>query len=96
MFFSLYGLGLLFIAIFIFLIILISKSVYMIKQAEVMIIERLGKFDRIIGPGLHIVVPFIEQPRQVVWTFARSEAHGKKYYTDKFSSNYFYLHNQNH
>jgi regulator of protease activity HflC (stomatin/prohibitin superfamily) len=81
MFFPLYGVGLFFAVVFIFLIILISKSVYMIKQAEMMIIERLGKFDRIIGPGLHIVIPFIEQPRQVMWTFPRSEGQGKRYYT---------------
>jgi len=52
----------------------------MIKQAEVMLIERLGKFDRIIGPGLHIVVPFVEQPRQTMWTFSKTEGHGKRYY----------------
>ena len=70
-----------FAIVFFFLIILLFKSVYLVQQAEVMIIERLGKFDRIIGPGLHIVVPFIEQPRKVVWTYMQSENNGKRYYS---------------
>lgn len=81
MFVPIYGVGIFFIALFLFLVILLSKSVYLVKQAEVMIIERLGKFDRIIGPGLHIVVPFVEQPRQVVWSFIRTESNGKRYFT---------------
>jgi regulator of protease activity HflC (stomatin/prohibitin superfamily) len=72
--------GIFVVVAFLFLVTLISKSVYMVKQAEVMLIERLGKFDRIIGPGLHIVVPFVEQPRQIMWTFSKTEGHGKRYY----------------
>src|SRR6202158_4046971 len=78
---QMYGIGIVFAVVFVFLIILLSKSVYLVRQAEVMIIERLGKFDRIIGPGLHVVVPFIEQPRQVVWSFIRADVGGKRYYT---------------
>lgn len=81
MFLPIYGVGIFFAVVFLFLIILLSKSVYLVRQAEVMIIERLGKFDRIIGPGLHVVVPFIEQPRQVVWSFIQQEGNGKRYYT---------------
>ncbi len=81
MFIPLYGVGVVFGLVFLFLIVLLSKSVYLVQQAEVMIIERLGKFDRIIGPGLHIVVPFVEQPRKVVWTFSRSEGNGKRHYS---------------
>src|SRR5947207_10278126 len=80
MFLPVYGVGIFFVALFIFLVILLSKSVYLVHQAEVMLIERLGKFDRIIGPGLHIVVPFVEQPRQTMWTFSKTEGHGKRYY----------------
>ena len=81
MIFSTHGLVIFFAVTFLFLVVLIFKSVYLIRQAQVMIIERFGRFDRIIGPGLHIVVPFIEQPRQVVWSFIVSEGNGKRYYT---------------
>lgn len=49
-------------------VITLFKGVYLIQQAEALVIERLGKFDRILGPGLHIVVPFIERPRGVLWS----------------------------
>lgn len=60
---------------------LLAMSIYLVRQAEVMIIERFGKFDRIIGPGLHFIIPFVEQPRSVVWTFMRSEHNGKRYHS---------------
>jgi regulator of protease activity HflC (stomatin/prohibitin superfamily) len=81
MFFSIYGTAIFFGIVFLFLVILLSNSVYLVQQAEVMIIERLGRFDRIIGAGLHIVVPFIEQPRKVVWSFIQQEGNSKRYYT---------------
>ena len=81
MVFTFSALSTLFLMIFVFLVVLLSKSMYLIQQAEVMVIERLGKFDRIIGPGLHIVVPFIEQPRKVVWSFMQMDQNAKRYYT---------------
>ncbi|HXW85755.1 MAG TPA: SPFH domain-containing protein [Candidatus Bathyarchaeia archaeon] len=55
------------------------RSVYLVQQAEAIIIERLGKFDRILEPGLHIVVPFIEAPRSVMWTFVE-QGNDRRYY----------------
>jgi regulator of protease activity HflC (stomatin/prohibitin superfamily) len=49
--------------------ILIATNTILVKQAETIIIERLGKFDRILTPGLHFTIPFIEQTRTVYWTF---------------------------
>jgi regulator of protease activity HflC (stomatin/prohibitin superfamily) len=51
------------------LVVFLAKAVYLVQQAEVIIVERFGKFDRILKPGLHIIMPFMEQPRQVVWSF---------------------------
>lgn len=56
----------------IFFLVLI-KSVYLIRQAEVIMIERFGKFDRMLGPGMHFVIPFIERPRNIVWTLLIEE-----------------------
>lgn len=49
-------------------LIAIYKSVILVQQAEAIIIERLGRFDRVLGPGLHLVIPIIERPREVVWS----------------------------
>lgn len=71
--------GIFFIAIILFFIIFLFKSVYMVRQAEAIIIERLGKYNRILGPGLHIVIPFLDSPRSVHWTYVR-EVDGRRYY----------------
>lgn len=61
------------------LLVLILKSFYLVKQAEVIVIERLGKFNRILGPGLHFVIPFIEFPRHVIWSHLK-DIEGQRYY----------------
>src|SRR3989304_6595164 len=73
------GFGLFLIIAFIFLIIFLMSSVILVRQAEVIIIERLGRFNRILTPGLHIIIPFVERIRQVVWSHIK-EMEGKRYY----------------
>ena len=51
----------------------------MIKQAEVIVIERLGRYDRILTPGLHFVVPFLERPREILWTYIQEVERGRYY-----------------
>lgn len=38
-----------------------------VTQAEVMVIERLGKFRRILSPGLNLIFPLIDKPRPILW-----------------------------
>ena len=61
-------------------IVFVGKSVYLVKQAETIIIERFGKFERILMPGIHFVIPFIEAPRQILWSYILPEGDGKRYY----------------
>jgi regulator of protease activity HflC (stomatin/prohibitin superfamily) len=67
------------IGIIIFLIAFLSKAVYLVRQAESIVIERFGRYERILGPGLHIVTPFMDIPRTVTWSFFK-EVDGKRYY----------------
>ena len=60
-------------------IIFVLKAIYLVQQAEVMIIERFGRFDRVLRPGIHFVVPFVEVARQVSWSYFK-EMDGKRYY----------------
>jgi regulator of protease activity HflC (stomatin/prohibitin superfamily) len=57
----------------------LAKSVYLVRQAEAIVIERFGRYDRTLMPGLHIIVPFIETPRETAWTFIK-EVEGKRFY----------------
>ena len=49
------------------LVLLIAfKSIKVVKQAEVYIIERLGKFHKVADAGLTIIIPFFDHVRSVV------------------------------
>jgi len=71
--------GVVIAGVVLFFIVFLIKSVYMVRQAEAIIIERLGKFERILRPGLHVVIPFLERPRNVVWTYVRDVDGGRHY-----------------
>jgi regulator of protease activity HflC (stomatin/prohibitin superfamily) len=36
-------------------------------QGEAIVIERLGKFNRILNPGINCLVPFLDSPKQFQW-----------------------------
>ena len=40
--------------------------IYTVPQAHCVIIERLGKFSRIVPAGLHVRMPFIEKQKNVM------------------------------
>lgn len=44
----------------------ILKAIRIVPQGEAQIVERLGKYQRTLGPGMHFLVPFIDQVRQRV------------------------------
>lgn len=64
---------------FIFLIVFIVSSVLLVKQAEAVVIERFGCYSRILGPGLHLIIPFMERSRRVFWTYVRCSSDNKYY-----------------
>ena len=56
-----------FLVILLVIIVIIAfKTIKIVKQSEVYIIERLGKFYKVADAGLTIIVPFIDQVRSVV------------------------------
>lgn len=69
-----------FILIVVFLLVTLTKATYLVKQAEVIMIERFGKFHLMLKSGLHFVIPFIDQPRKVLWTFVKEDPRGKHLY----------------
>ena len=57
-------------------LILLGASVKIIGQAEVMVVERLGRFDRIARSGLNLLIPFIERPRSIDVRYLESAPNG--------------------
>lgn len=69
---ELFGLGFIFLAfIGIALLVVAAKTIKIVPQSSVLLIERLGRFHKVAQSGLNIVVPFFEAPRAVYWTNTR-------------------------
>jgi regulator of protease activity HflC (stomatin/prohibitin superfamily) len=52
-------------------LVIAAKTIKIVPQATVMLIERLGSFNRIASSGLNIIIPFLDRPRAVYWTNVR-------------------------
>ena len=56
-----------FLIILLLIIAIIAfKSIKVVRQSEVYIIERLGKFHKVADAGLTIIIPFVDRVRSVV------------------------------
>src|SRR5436190_8288636 len=53
------------------LLVIAAKTIKIVPQATVMLVERLGRFSRVASSGLNILVPFLDKPRAVYWTNSR-------------------------
>jgi regulator of protease activity HflC (stomatin/prohibitin superfamily) len=51
----------------VFLFIFFSKSIRIVREQEVVIIERLGKYHSSLTSGFNIVFPVLDSPRGVPW-----------------------------
>lgn len=69
---GIFGLGFIFLAfIGIALLVIAAKTIKIVPQSSVLLIERLGRFHRVAQSGLNIIVPFFEAPRSIFWTNTR-------------------------
>ncbi|HYJ87371.1 MAG TPA: SPFH domain-containing protein [Pyrinomonadaceae bacterium] len=53
------------------LLVIAIKTIRIVPQATVMLVERLGRFDKVASSGLNILIPFMDKPRAVYWTNTR-------------------------
>ena len=54
------------VVIAIFVVVVIFRSIRIIPQAYTGVVERLGRYQRTLSPGLNILVPFIDRLRPLV------------------------------
>ena len=54
------------LVVLVIIIVIACSSIKIVKQAEVYIIERLGKFYKVADAGLTIIIPFFDHVRSVV------------------------------
>ena len=65
------------IILLVIILIIAFKSIKVVRQSEVYIIERLGKFHKVADAGLTIIIPFVDHVRSVVslkeWIYHHKE-----------------------
>ena len=62
-----------FLLIALLVIIFSIKGFVIVRQAETMIIERLGKYNRTLSSGINIIWPLIDKPRLIDWRYVTSD-----------------------
>jgi len=50
-------------------LLILKLSIKIVRHAEVILIERFGKYKGCLKPGIHFLVPFIESPRKIHWRY---------------------------
>ncbi|QKF82175.1 paraslipin [Halarcobacter ebronensis] len=51
------------LAFIVFAVIIIAKGVTIVPQSDLYVVERLGKFDKILHGGFHVIIPIIDNIR---------------------------------
>ena len=59
--------------------VFVAKGVVIVQQAEVVIVERLGKYERTLESGLNYIVPILEAPRGINWKVTQRAIDGTTY-----------------
>lgn len=54
------------VAIIVLVIVIAKKALVIISQSETKIVERLGKYYATLQPGINIIIPFIDHPKEIV------------------------------
>jgi regulator of protease activity HflC (stomatin/prohibitin superfamily) len=54
----------------------LAKGIRIVKQSEAMIVERLGKYHKTLESGINIIIPIIDQPRQISWRYSETGFNG--------------------
>ena len=59
-------------------VIILARSVKIVGQAEVMGVERLGRFNRVARSGLNLLIPLLERPRSIDVRYIEADPAGIK------------------
>ncbi|MCX6141532.1 MAG: SPFH/Band 7/PHB domain protein [Candidatus Kapabacteria bacterium] len=64
----------------VFVLLLLFKGVVVIRQAETMIVERLGRYHKTLESGINIILPIIDKSRLIDWRYVKTDPSGKYMY----------------
>lgn len=60
-----------------FIAFIVIKGVILVQQSQEVVVERLGQFNKVLGSGLHIIIPGLDSPRSIEWRYVEYDATGK-------------------
>ncbi|MEI6801250.1 MAG: SPFH domain-containing protein [Pseudomonadota bacterium] len=60
-----------FLAIAAFIIITLFKAVHIVPQSDKYVVERLGRLKAVLGPGVNLIIPFLDNVRHKVSVLER-------------------------
>lgn len=63
----------------VFVIFIVAKGLRIVQQSEAMVIERLGKFHKLLSPGINVIIPVVDKPREITFRFSRELPDGNKF-----------------
>ncbi len=62
----------------ILIIVMVVRGLRIVQQAEVMIIERLGRYHATLESGVNVIWPFIDKPRRITWRYVQFDVSGAR------------------
>ncbi len=65
------------VLLLILIIVFIAKGVVIVKQSEVIIIERLGRYSRTLQSGIGFIIPILDKIRTIEWRTLRTNMQGQ-------------------
>lgn len=66
------------LAVVLLVVIVIVKGFRIVRQAEVMLVERLGKYHKTLQSGVNIIIPLLDRPRKMLWRYVLQDPRDPK------------------
>lgn len=57
------------LALIAFVVMFLYKGIRIVRQAETMVIERLGRYHKTLNSGMNIIIPIFDKPRPIEWKY---------------------------
>lgn len=61
------------VAFAVLVVVMALSGLKVVNQAEVIVVERLGRFHRVLTSGVNVIWPIIERPRRISWRYIESD-----------------------
>ena len=70
------------IMLVLFVVFIVFSGVILVQQSEQVVIERLGRFHRKLGSGLHVIVPGVDRRRIIKWQEYKKQEDGELHFRE--------------